>query len=186
MIESEDDLKKIIISASQGNRDSFGILYEEYFSPIYRFIYFQVKHSQEAEDLAQVVFLKAFRGMESYKLTAAPFRAWLYQIARNTVKDFWKKKKDIILNEPDKVFPQIPDDSNLLEESLKKEDAEVLMKNISELSEDHRDIIIMHSIEGLAYVEISEIVGKNEEALRALKHRAIKVLRKKIQEDERF
>jgi len=185
MIDNEDDLRVLVEAANQGNRESFGILYEEYFSPIYRFVYFQIKHQEEAEDITQLVFLKALKNIERYELRDVPFRAWLYQIARNTVKDFWKKKKDVIFQDPETAFANLTDGAELLDEKHREEEKAFLIEKVQELSDSHRDIIILHCIEGMSYSEISEITGKKEEALRALKYRALKILKENFKKDER-
>lgn len=177
-----DQMKNLVLRAKQGDREAFAILYSEYFNPIYRFIYFQVRQKKDAEDLAQSVFLKALEAIENFREQGFPFSSWLYRIARNSVIDFWKKKRGQTIDDPE-FFSEIPDTRALpWEKASEGFRAEYLRKLIQEISEDQKEVILLYFVEGLSYPEIAEITGRSEEAIRALKHRALKSLRAKIDE----
>lgn len=151
------------------------IEYEKYIAPIFRFIYFRVKNRQEAEDLTQVVFLKAWKNVKKYRKQNNPFSSWLYTIARNTIIDYWKKKKEVDLD--DKVFNFLPDNSNLLQEIENENDFQQIIESIDMLTAEQQEIIILKFIEDLSNEEISEILCKSEEAVRQLQVRALKSLK---------
>lgn len=88
----------LVIAAKKGDRKSFGIIYSEFFTPIYRYIYFHVNSKEEAEDLTQNVFLKIWSSLLGFETQGGgQFVSWCFTIARNSVVDFWKKKKEILL-----------------------------------------------------------------------------------------
>jgi RNA polymerase sigma-70 factor (ECF subfamily) len=156
------------------------IEYEKYIAPIFRFIYFRVKNHQEAEDLTQTVFLKAWKSIGKYKKQNNPFSSWLYAIARNTVIDYWKKRKEANLD--DKIFDILPDNSNVFQGIENESDFQQIMESIVVLTEDQQEIIILKFIEDLSNKEISEILGKNEDAVRQLQSRALKSLKNILEE----
>jgi RNA polymerase sigma-70 factor (ECF subfamily) len=156
------------------------IEYEKYIAPIFRFIYFRVKNHQEAEDLTQTVFLKAWKGIGKYKKQNNPFSSWLYTIARNTIIDYWKKKKELNLDEG--VSDILDDGSNVLQEIENESDFQQIMESIIVLTEDQQEIIILKFIEDLSNKEISEILSKNEDAVRQLQSRALKSLKNILEE----
>ena len=151
------------------------IEYEKYIAPIFRFIYFKVKNYQEAEDLTQTVFLKAWKNIDKYKEKGYQFSSWLYVIARNTITDYWKKNKT--LNIEEEILNSIPDNENVLEKIENAEDFNKIIKFIDKLTDDQQDLIILKFIEGLSNQEISKIINKKEDAIRQLQSRAIKSLK---------
>lgn len=170
------ELLPIIEKAKNGDQEAFGYLYTTYLTPIYRFIYYRVKNEQEAEDLTQTVFLKAWNAVGSYEHQGHQFTAWLYTIAKNTVTDYWKKKKDILIDEPEITLGHIPSDSDPMDDIQKQQLSEAVRTLLKKLSEDQQMIITLKFIDELSNKEIAAITGKNEDAIRALQYRALKAL----------
>lgn len=180
-----EKINELVTQAQAGDEQAFGILYKNFVSPIYRYIFFNVKNRNDAEDLTQTVFLRAFKAVGDYVSRGVPFGAWLYAIARNATIDYWKKKRDVLVDNPDEVFERVVETGESAEEStgaLKR--AIYIQKLLATLSREQQEIVSLYFIEELSHQEISEITGKSEEAVRALKHRALKALRGKI--DERY
>ncbi|MDD5146713.1 MAG: RNA polymerase sigma factor [Candidatus Pacebacteria bacterium] len=185
---NKEQLVALVEQAKQGDEAAFSYLYEYYLSPIYRFVFFRVKSHQEAEDLAQTVFIKAWNNLGSYqKQPGASFGSWLYTIARNSVIDFWKKRKEIFL------------DDNLLDVLNKKETGgqenehlerkekwEILQKALEILSVEQQEVMILKLINGLSNREISQMVGKNEAAIRQLQYRALKALKQYLKDNKLY
>jgi RNA polymerase sigma-70 factor (ECF subfamily) len=78
-----------------GELEAFGKLYRRYLTPIYRYIRTRVSTDRDAEDLAEMVFLKAFEALETYEERGAPFSAFLYRIARNAVVDHYRSQEPL-------------------------------------------------------------------------------------------
>ena len=85
-ITEEDD--KFIQKTLAGDAEAYGQLYEKYVERIYRFLYFKTPSIQVAEDMTQATFTKAFEKLKSYR--SGSFQAWLYMIAHNTARDYWR------------------------------------------------------------------------------------------------
>src|SRR6478672_10879540 len=83
----EESLDRLVADAKRGDTDAFGRIFDEYAGPIYRFIASRVSHPSDAEDLTQLVFVKALEALPRYEARGIPFGGWLFRLARNTVID---------------------------------------------------------------------------------------------------
>ncbi|MDP2934778.1 MAG: RNA polymerase sigma factor [bacterium] len=185
------NLIELVKSAKKGNKNAFSELYEYYITPIFRFVYFRVRNRVDAEDLTQSIFLKTWSNLSKYKQRKNPFSfypvgsrgdsfgAWLYTIARNTVTDFWKKKKDWSISElaENAIKSKEEPIDDLIE---KEENLSELKKVIELLTDEQQEVIILRFIDGLSNKEISRILDKKEDAVRQIQSRAIKILREYI------
>ena len=81
--------------AKEGESEAFSQLYELYFVPVFRYIFFRVQQKETAEDLTQTVFLKAYKAAERFPTEGKNPLAYFFAIAKNTTKDYYRKKKDI-------------------------------------------------------------------------------------------
>lgn len=182
---STEEVLELVTRAKSGDQKAFATLYETFVSPIYRFIFFTIRNKHIAEDLTQTVFLRAFRALPGYTERGVPFPAWLYTIARNAMIDHWKKKRDVLVENPEEVFGEIESqEMGAEEESGQKRRATYVQELLRELSDEQREVVTLFFVEELSHAEIARITGKTEEAVRALKHRALKALRGKV--DERY
>lgn len=179
---SDKKMQALVEKVQKGDSNAFGEIYDLLLDKIYRFVFFKVSDKQEAEDLTEQVFLKAWKNIMSYKNTGAKFETWLFRIARNTVIDYYRtKKQKITIN--DEIMQTIPDGKKSPEEVL---DNKLLTENIIDkiklLSENYREIISLKFIEEKENQEISEILGKSEENVRVLQSRALKALKALVYE----
>lgn len=176
----EEKIKDLVALAKDGDQEAFSLIYQRFYTPIYRFVFYQVKHKEEAEDLAQNVFLKVMKALPGFEDRGVKFSSWMYTIARNSVIDFWKKKKDIVFGEGETLELIAGGTNNVSKAISQSETKGVLKEIVLELSPDQREVVTLFFIEELTYPEISKITGKKEDAIRALKYRALKSLKNKI------
>lgn len=174
------EVKELVLLAKSGDKDAFTKIYDLFYTPVYRFIFLQVRHKEEAEDLVQITFLKSLEALNSFEERGAKFSTWVYTIARNSVIDHWKKKKDVITSE-ENFIENVAHEGRLEDEIYKNENAKMIKSLIEELSHEQKEIMILYFVEELSYREISNIIGKKEDAIRALKYRALKSLRGRIE-----
>jgi RNA polymerase sigma-70 factor (ECF subfamily) len=173
---------ELVSKAKKGDKSAFDQIYEHHIVPIFRYIYFRVKSREDAEDLTQTVFLKAWNAIPCFQKQANPFSSWLYKIAKNTVIDYYKKKQEITLNKAIEDLKQIKDEESDLAEIIEeKERAKIIRQTIYCLSEDQQEVIILKFIESLSNKEIAKLLGKSEDAVRALQYRGLKALRGKLE-----
>lgn len=172
------DPKKLIEKAKRGNREAFGKLYELYYSPVYRYIYFRIQKKEDTQDLTQIVFLKVYESIENYEERGKEPLAYFFTVARNTVIDYQRKKPTLKLldtlnlEDEEKYSPEYFAQVN--------EETKIVDKAIQTLKGEQREVILLKFIAGLSNAEIAKQLGKTEDAIRQIQHRALKVLRKKL------
>ena len=179
-MKEEEKIRDLIKKAQNGDNQAFGAIYEQYFTPIYRFVFFRVGNREEAEDLTQTVFLKAFKSLDRFRFQENPFSSWLYRIASNMIVDFFRKKKSLpILDEDSGDWrPEFADQSlNPAEEAEELELAYLARQAMAEMKEPDRQVVIMRYIDGLSYKDIAEAIDKKEDAVRQISSRSIKLLK---------
>ena len=170
------DLKEVIAKAKAGDKDAFSYIYNKYYTPVYRYIYFRTGRSNEAEDLAQEVFIKAYKAFGNYTYSDHDPLAYFYTIARNTLIDRSRKKKIVLVDEdstPDVADPGLQRDQEL----MRDDDAKELHRNIARLPKEQQDVIILRFIQELSTKEIAAVLGTKAEAVRKLQSRGLKSLR---------
>ena len=91
--EVNDRIEGLVSRAKNGEKDAFTLLYQEYVTPIYRYIYFRVGRADQTEDLTQEVFLRVLKKIGSYRYKGKPFKSWLFRIAHNLVIDHYRQTK---------------------------------------------------------------------------------------------
>lgn len=184
-MKSPEELKDLIQRAQAGDSTAFSDLYEQYLTPIFRFVFFRVRTKEDAEDLTQHVFLKAWAALPKFKEEGQAFSAWLYRIARNTTVDYWRKKKPLSLD-PSSLVLQSRQDKALdpLATASQKEEAEHIRKALHILNEDQQTILTLKFIEDLSNAEIALVTGKTEGAIRQIQSRALKALRQHLKEHD--
>ena len=175
---AEEDIARLLIEAKD-QPESFNRLYELYAVPVYRYIFIRVKHKQTAEDLAQAVFIKAYKSLANYRYTGKSPLAWFFTIARNCVIDHFRSSGRAQIDSDDALakIPSIHDFAG----DLDKQAAIAGIKNlITNLSPDQQEVLILKFVNDFTNAEISQIVGKSEEAIRQLQSRGIKSLKKMV------
>ena len=178
-----ENIEDIIRRARLGDSEAFAVLYESYFTPLYRYICFRVSDKEDADDLTQEVFLKAYASFPRYISSGGSPLAYFYTIARNSIIDHHRKKKTVIADED--IFNNIPDDAESAEmQAAKKEDYENLRQKIAQLPQDQQDAIVLRFIDGLSTQEIATMLGKSEVAIRQLQSRGLRSLRNMFKQEK--
>lgn len=164
----------LVARACQGDKAAFGDLYERLLDDIYRYVYYRVSSQEDAEDLAETVFLKAWQGLPNYKPEGAPFTAWLYRIAHNTVVDHYRTHKTA---EPLADHPYLPDKRESVEAQVfSQTEIEQLKARLQEMTPIHQEVLVLRFINELSPAETAAALDKSNGAVRVLQHRALKEL----------
>ncbi|NLG95798.1 MAG: RNA polymerase sigma factor [Chloroflexi bacterium] len=171
----------LIRRAAAGDNAAFGEIYSRYLDAIYRFIFYRVGDNQDAEDLTETVFIKAWQALPDYKDVGLKFSSWLYRIAQNTIIDFHRKRATDALSPLNTVI----DDEQALSDDpqipiSQVEDASALAQAIKKLTDEQQQIIILRFIEGLSHAEIACIMDRSEGACRMLQNRALVALQQQL------
>lgn len=165
-----------------GDARAFGHLYDACVDRVYRYIFFRVTDVQTAEDLTSEVFLKAWENLHRYQ-PRGPFVAWLYAIARNTVIDHYRTRKQNV--SLDDVATALGHDPHLDDKIDLEFDVKTLQAAMKHLTQDQREVLTLKFIAGLGTSEISRQMRKSEGAIRALQMRALQALARVMDHDGR-
>jgi len=165
-------------------KEKFSQIYDQYIDKIYKFVYFKVSSQEIAEDITSKVFLKGWEAFQTYELVNRKIlntNAFLYQIARNAITDYYRENAKMKVVSAD-FTAQIADQGIGLEEKaiLSSELQEVKLA-IQNLKQDYQDIIICHYIDDMKIPEIAVIIGKPEGTVRVMLHRGLKALKKEME-----
>ena len=182
-MKGRDDLHVLVRRGQNGGSGAFDELYTHIFTPIYRYVYFRVKRKEDAEDIAQTVFLRAYQSLPRFEDKGVSPLAYFYSIARNAVIDHWRKKREILFGDMgDGVF-DIPDSSGSERRVLEKMWAdEIIREGMGALTPLEAEALTLKFMHDLPNQEIAFLLGKTEEAVRQLQSRGIR----KMRENTRF
>jgi len=173
----------LIQRAIKRDRVAFATLYDKYVEQVYQHVHYRVSNQVDAEDITQEAFIKAWKAINKYKRTGAPFVAWLIAIARNLIVDHYKKaRKNAVPLEEAKVSNQGSETSPeaIAETGL---DRDHVKDAVSKLKGDKQKVITMHFIDGFSYQEIARTLHKSEGAVRVIQYRAFNDLRRLLMRD---
>lgn len=169
------DVESLVDRAVDGDTEAFGRLYDIYADRIYRHIYYRTANVEDARDMTQEVFARAWQSLPRYRRTSTPFLGWLFTISHNRVIDYYRKKKDYAyLNAEVSMDVRGRSPEQSAEQSF---DSRMLRRAILQLQEDQQRVIVMTFIDGLAYGDIAAVINKSEGNVRVIVHRALKKLR---------
>jgi RNA polymerase sigma-70 factor (ECF subfamily) len=164
---AEDDIA-LVRRCQKGDALAFEQLVIKYRSKVFSMIYGMVQNEQDAWDLAQEGFIKAWRSIHRFKGQAS-FYTWLYRIVTNVAIDSLRRKgfkktaefdDQIAANEVEPGSKTVPTPDPLPHQGLEREEIRQRIEQaISKLSPEHRAVIVMKEIEELQYNEIAEALG---------------------------
>jgi RNA polymerase sigma-70 factor (ECF subfamily) len=169
----------LVRRSQAGDTDAFGSLYDAYVERIYRYIYFRVADDKLAEDITSLVFLKAWEKLDTYRVGASTFIAWLYRIAHNAVIDEYRTRK-VTVRLDDTQPTEIHHEDGVDEKIDLQFESEHLRKALHELTEEQQQVLILKFVSGLSTQEIAEQLGKQPGAIRALQMRALQGLARSV------
>lgn len=178
---TKENLKLLVEEAQSGSSESFGKIYDLLVGKIYRFVYFKIGKKEEAEDLTENIFLKAWENLKSFQDEGLPFEAWIYRIARNLIIDNYRTQKKSV--QLDAVMELEDNSLSPLDYTELRLNYESALKALEKLSDSYKEIIILKFIEEKTNEEISNILQKPISHIRVLQNRAIKKLREVLKND---
>ena len=159
----------LVRRARRGDLEAYDELVKRYQVRIYATIYHMTSNHEDANDLAQDSFIKAYQALKSFK-GGSSFYTWLYRIAVNKTINFLKQRKNRVhmsLNDLDFNTENNPDLVALISDKTPRRDAglnelqEKLNAALLKLSEPHRLVVVLHDVQGQSHEEIAEIMDCN-------------------------
>lgn len=171
----DETLDRLVAEAQRGDREAFGRIFDAYAAPVHRFIASRVNRPSDAEDLTQLVFVKALEALPRYEARGVPFGGWLFRLARNAIIDQIRTRRDhlslvaAVTRETEDAGPE--------QRAALSEDLDRLAEALKELTDDQREVIELRFFAGLSVLEAAMVMGRQEGTIRGLQFRAIASLR---------
>lgn len=161
-------IEVVLVKASlEGDREGFGRLYDLYAPMVHGILLSRVPRG-EVDDLAQDIFLHAFKKLDTLRDWAA-FGPWIAMIARNRAMDFHRRSKDTV---------EVTEDLRSTDTSTTK--AKEILELIRGLPEAYRETLVLRLVEGMTGPEIAARTGLTPASVRVNLHRGMKQLREKL------
>jgi RNA polymerase sigma-70 factor (ECF subfamily) len=176
MEENHQETWALVELAQGGDGEAFGKLYDRYVDTVFRFIYFRVNDRGLAEDFTSETFLRALRRIGTITYQGRDIGAWLVTIARNIIFDHSKSARNRLEVTTGEFFESAefaPGPESALLDTLT---SDTLIAGIKQLNDEQRECVVLRFIQGMSVSETAAAMGKNDGAIKALQHRAIRKL----------
>jgi len=164
---SRDEDTEMVKAVLGGDSTAYRGLVEKYQGRVYSMVYGMLRNREDARDITQDAFVKAFKSLKSFRLEAS-FYTWLYRIAMNRAIDFTRKRKRREVAGFDESIANKDEDGGIAEihhsdspsKSLERKQLYAkIMESLEKLPADQKQVILLRELEGLSYKEISEVMG---------------------------
>ncbi|MFN2518080.1 MAG: sigma-70 family RNA polymerase sigma factor [Jatrophihabitantaceae bacterium] len=183
--EQHAETWQLVIRAQGGDGEAFGQLYDRYVDIVFRFVFYRVNDRGMAEDFTSETFLRALRRISTITYQGRDIGAWFITIARNIVLDHLKSARhrlEITTADTIEDRTAAPSPEAEVIESLT---SARLMSAVKQLGDEQRDCVMLRFIQGFSVSETALVMGKNDGAIKALQHRAVRKLAEMVGEDLR-
>ena len=177
-------LVTLVNQAKEGNRSAFAQLADRFQQDIFRMVFYRTRSRADAEDITQDVFLKAFQKISSVK-DSAKFRAWLYSIALNHIRDFHRKKRfRAFFKKEDEDIESHPtaqadsDQPEALEKVIRKDFWRQIGLILKKLPAMEREVFLLRFFDHLNINEIAGVLKKNDSTVKTHLYRALAKFKK--------
>ena len=184
--EAPSSEARLIGRARDGDVQAFGRLIELNKDYVYNAVYHLVGNAADADDIAQEVFLRAFKNLGGFE-GRARFSTWLYGIMLNSVRSFWRRRTlrstaSLDGGDEDSPRPDPPANSDgPAAVSDRRERVAAVRSAIAALDEESREIVVLRDIKGMAYEELADVLGIPVGTVKSRLHRARAALRQALE-----
>jgi len=176
---------ELIQGLRNGDEAAFKFLVKNYQDRVYNTAIGIVQNAEDAEDVAQEVFIQVFRSIHSFK-EESKLSTWIYRITTSRALDLLRNRKSKkrfgflqrLFGDSNETLYEVPDFNHPGVTMDRKENAALLFKAINQLPENQKIAFTLHKLEDLSYQEISEVMQTSVAAIESMMHRAKQNLRK--------
>ena len=174
----EETLERLVAQAQRGNPEAFARIFDAYAGPVHRFIASRVNRPSDAEDLTQLVFVKALEALPRYEARGIPFGGWLFRLARNAVIDQARTRRDHVSLVA--AASRATEDAGPEDTAFLRDDIQRVARALADLTDDQREVIELRFFAGLSVSETAEAMGRQDGTVRGLQFRALGALRRSL------
>jgi RNA polymerase sigma-70 factor (ECF subfamily) len=183
----------IVSSVQNGQTEAFEVLVDRYKDTVYGMIMRMTGDPQVAEDLAQDTFIRAYRGLSTFR-SESRFSTWLVQIAVNLVRDHIRRRRrnretslDAMLerDEDAAIFIDKASWRDPLEEISERDLMKRFESALKGIPPNYREVFVLHHIQNMSYEDIAAFTGDSVGSLKVRAHRARKLLKEMIFPEEK-
>lgn len=177
--------EELVASSMRGDRDSFNQLMVRWERPIYALAYRTLGREDEARDICQETFLRAYRALPNFR-GQAKFSSWLYRIALNLCRDWIRKERRApVVQPPEDVdlfdLAAAAEPSESIEDLVARKDMSRLVEQaMARLPEEQRTAILLKEYHGLTFQEIADLVGCPLSTVKTRLYQGLTVLRREL------
>jgi RNA polymerase sigma-70 factor (ECF subfamily) len=180
-MKTDEDL---IDAYLNGEEDVFALLVQRHLKPVYSFVVRFIGNKDDAEDIVQETFLKAWKNVKKYSRHSSQFKTWIMRIARNTAIDYLRKKKHIPFSaieggdETEWFVENVQDEAELPDElAAHAGDLQEMEKALHKLAPIHREILLLYYGGDFTFEEAAAVSGISINTLKSRHRRALAALR---------
>jgi RNA polymerase sigma-70 factor (ECF subfamily) len=176
-VHTDDTGAWTLVTASQaGDMSAFSLLFDRYYDVVFRYVLFRMGDRNLAEDITQETFLRALRRISSVNYQGKDIGAWFVTIARNLIFDHVKSSRYRLESTTAEIVELSPSTSGPEQQVLDGATHEELLRCVHKLNPDQQECIQLRFLQGLSVAETARIMDRNEGAVKALQHRAVRRL----------
>jgi RNA polymerase sigma-70 factor, ECF subfamily len=170
-----------LIRAAQAHSSAFALLYQRYLSRVYYYVRARMASDEDAADLTQQIFLQVLDALPDYQPRGAPFAAWLFQIARNAVTDFYRRRKTVV--SWDSLPGVLQTTGQDMDATLVHQERLAHLKTLlAQLDPTQRELLALRFAAGLSAPQIAQVVGKSHAAVKKQLTRLLHTLKEQYRE----
>ncbi len=172
----------LVQRVQDGDAEAFGLIYDAYVDIVFRYVYFRLHDKHLAEDFASETFTRALRRIDSVSFQGRDVGAWLITIARNIIRDHVKSSRYKLevtsadMRDADRATDG-PEDAVLAALTHAE-----LLRCVKQLNPEQQECIVLRFLQGLSVSETALAMDRNDGAIKALQHRAVRRLSKLLPE----
>jgi len=167
-----------LIDLARGDGEAFAELYRRHLRAVFSYLLTYVDSVDDAADLTQIVFLRAFESLPRYRAAGIPFRAWLFRIARNAALNTFRRRKPIPWDHVPAAWQPFVDD-NPEPASVRREALNQLRVLVAELPPAKQEMLYLRFAGGLTAGEIGAVIDKSEAAVQKQINRTLHLLKER-------
>lgn len=166
----------LVRAAQAGDMGAFGDLFDRYYDVVFRYVLFRMGDRNLAEDITQETFVRALRRISSVTYQGRDIGAWFVTIARNLIFDHVKSSRYRLEQTTSDIVELSPSTNGPEQQVIDGVTHDELLRCVHKLNPDQQECIQLRFLQGLSVAETAKVMGRNEGAVKALQHRAVRRL----------